>query len=355
MAVVPMTDSELRMRQQSAQMYPTSYAQGIAQQRAAGYQPTVLGASVGPTSTPTHTTNTTTPNPIDTAQTNVNTQQDALKNQINSGFNDIFSQLDAQAGLLPGYQQQDESSLLNTYGKLTGGINDSLANANKSIDLSKQQVQTGVDKSVSDIGNSLRSLLKNAQGNIGAYGAGNSSAANVQVPYAFSKMYAQQRGNIQGQANSQFVDLDKKALDVQSTYNSQKMQLDQWENDNLTGIRDKYRGMLDAINSQRANATGQQANALISLQQNILQQAQADLSNVKQEAANNRNIITQWIAQKAQSLPQLQQQLQQAGQYTTSPIQYQQMSGIQSGGQQGGYDPYSIVSTLQKKQQQTGV
>ena len=68
--------------------------------------------------------------------------------------------------------------------------------------MTRGQVQTGVDRSVTDIQNNLCSLLKNAQGQIGALGAGNSSVAQQQVPYAFSKMFAQQRGNIQGQANN---------------------------------------------------------------------------------------------------------------------------------------------------------
>lgn len=285
------------------------------------------------------------------AQNNVNTQQDALRNMINSGFNDLVNQYNSQAGLLPGWQQQDESALTDTYNKTLGGLQDSLANANKSLGLDKQQVQQGVDKSVSDIQNSLRALLKNAQGLVGSYGAGSSSVAQQLVPYAFSKMYAQQRGNIQGQANSQFTDLAKKGLDVQNNFNTQKMQLDQWENQNLTQTRDKYRQMLTDINNAKANATGARAQALQQLQAGILQQAQNELSSIQQEAANQRQMILQATLNQQQQLPSLQQQLADAAQYSVSPIAYQQLSGLSGGQDPNSYNFLNPLALQQKKDQ----
>jgi len=300
--------------------------------------------SVNPTSpayqsfapkTTTPTTNTGTPTvqspSQDQAQSNVRSAEDALRGTINDTYNNIVSQLDQQAGLLPGYEQQDLSTINNTVGNLRTGIQTGLDNANKSIDLTRQQIQTGVDKSVSDIQNNLRSLLKNAQGIIGAYGAGSSSVAQQQLPYAFSKMFAQQRGNIQGQANNQFTDLEKKSLDVQTTFANQKSQIDMWENDQLTSTRDKYRNMLAQINNAKINASGQRAQALQAMQAQILNVAQNELLSIQQEAANTRQAIQQWALQRSGQLQSMQQALSSAGQYDPQAIQYQQLQGLQQG------------------------
>jgi hypothetical protein len=310
-----------------------------------GTQKGAVNAPTAPAPAPTPTG----PNPADLAQQNVTNQQNALRSSIDSGFNDIFGQLDKQAGLLPGWQQQDEQSLNDTYSQNTAGLNDSLSNANKSIDLSKQQVQTGVNKSVSDIQNNLRSLLKSTLGQVGAVGAGSSSVASQTLPYAFSKMYAQQRGNIQGQANSQFVDLDKKALDVQSTFNAQKMQLDQQEQQNMQAVRDKYHGLLTEISNARVQATGQRAQALSNLQANLLQQAQSQLASIQQEAANNRQMVQQWALQRASSLQQAQQTMGQSAQYTPQQLQYQQLQGGQLSAPQQSGDMLNAGGLIQKK------
>lgn len=312
----------------------------------------VLGATTSNiTNTPNQPLQQTQNNPIQTAQSNVNSQQDALRSMIESGFGNLMGEYDRQASYLPGWEQEDLGQVSATAGNVRQGLQDSLTNAKKSIDMSKQQVQSGVDKSVSDIRNSLTSLLKNAQGMIGSVGAGSSSAAQQLVPYAFSKMYAQQRGNIQGQANNQFTELDKKGLDVENQFNTQKMQLDQWEGDQMTSIKDKYRNLLMSINNARAGATGQRAVALQGVQEGILTQARNELATIQQEAANQRQALFQSALAQQERLGTAQQQMASTANYTVNPLLYQQMQAMQGGGASvdgGWWNPLALL----KKQQQ---
>ncbi len=289
------------------------------------------------------------PSPQANAQSNVNDQENKLRGLIESGFGDLFGQYDQQAGVLPSWQQEDESSLRNAYSSSLTGLTDSRANATKTLDLSKQQVQSGVDKSVSDIGASLRALLKNAQGMIGSYGAGSSSAAQQQVPYAFSKMYGQQRGDIQGQANNQFVELDKKGLDVENQFNTQKMQLDQWEGTNMTATKDKYRNLLMGINNARASATGQRAMALQGLQENILNQARNELGTIQSEAANQRQMVLQANLQRQNQTAAAAQQMAAAAQYSPTGISYQGLTGLNNTTSTGDYEIDTMTGLRKKK------
>lgn len=262
------------------------------------------------------------------AQNQVNDLSNQIRDSINSGYNDIFSQLDNLAGLIPGQQKAAEENTQSTYDKLSTGINQGLDNANKTIDITKQQIQGGVDKSVSDIQNSLRSLLKSAQSQVGAMGAGNSSVAQTLLPYAFSKQYGQQRANIQGQANSQFTDLAKKALDVQTTFNQQKMSLDQWQSEQMQSIRDKYAGQLQDIANAKINATGQRLQALTSLQTNLLNAAQTELLTLKTNAQNLQTQIAGWAADRLATLDNLKLTQQNNANYNPSQIVYNELQGL---------------------------
>lgn len=280
----------------------------------------------------------------------------AVTNEINSGFNDIFSQLDQLAGLIPGYQKQAEEGVRDTYGKISSGIGEAKANADKTIDLSKQQVQSGVDKSVLDIQNSLRSLLKGAQAQIGSLGAGNSSVAQTLLPYAFSKQYAQQRGNIQGQANSQFTDLAKKQLDVQTTFQQQKNDLDVWENNQMETIRQTYQSQLGEIANARMNATGQRAQALAALQTNLLNQAYNELNTIRTNANQFKQNLQTWALDRLSTLEDSGKAIMSAGQYTPQAINYAQIAGL---GQMSGspvnsdqyFTPFQVGAKKQDQSQ----
>lgn len=280
----------------------------------------------------------------------------AVTNEINSGFNDIFSQLDQLAGLIPGYQKQAEEGVRDTYGKILSGIGEAKTNADKTIDLSKQQVQSGVDKSVLDIQNSLRSLLKGAQAQIGSLGAGNSSVAQTLLPYAFSKQYAQQRGNIQGQANSQFTDLAKKQLDVQTTFQQQKNDLDVWENNQMETIRQTYQSQLGEIANARMNATGQRAQALAALQTNLLNQAYNELNTIRTNANQFKQNLQTWALDRLSTLEDSGKSIMSAGQYTPQAINYAQIAGL---GQMSGspvnsdqyFTPFQVGAKKQDQSQ----
>lgn len=262
------------------------------------------------------------------AQQGVSDQSAKIRNDLNTHFDAIFGELDKQAGFLPGWEKEDLGRIGSTVSNLRSGVQTGYDNANKQIELTRGQIQGGVDSSVREIQNNLRSLLKNAQGQIGALGAGSSSVAQQYLPYAFSKMFAQERGNIQGQANSQFVDLNKKALDVETTFTQQRGQIDQWENDKMTETRDKYRGMLTDISNAKINATGQRAQALQALEYNLLSQAQNQLERIRNEASSYRQSIQEWALQRGQQLQGMQQQLAQAGQYTPTDITYNPLQGL---------------------------
>lgn len=262
------------------------------------------------------------------AQARIDEMNNQIRGTINSGFDDINNQLDNMAGLIPGQQKQAEAGVANTYSTLSSGIEDANTNANKTIDLTKQQIQGGVDKSVGDIQNSLRSLLKNAYNQVGAVGAGNSSVAQTLLPYAFSKQYGQQRANIQGQANSQFIDLAKKQLDVQTTYNQQKVSLGQWQNEQTQSIRDKYAGQLQDIANAKINATGQRLQALTSLQTNLLNAAQNELATLRSNAQTLSTQLAGWAADRLATLDNLKLTQQGNSSYSPKDIVYQELQGL---------------------------
>lgn len=250
-----------------------------------------------------------------------------IRSNIESGFGQYDTKLTELENMYPTMQAADEKLAGDTYNSMFSGIQEGQTLANQKLDLSKQNVLSTGKNSISDLSANLRNMLKASSSQLGAMGAGSSSAAPM-AAYAYSKIAAHERGGIQKQINDQLMQIDQKAVDVQTTFNSQKMELEQWKGTQLQGIRDKYLPMVTRIKEMKANAPLQKVQALNNLEESLLTRAQNELSQIETEGRQYAMTVQTNAQTQLANLTALKLQLANNANFDPQSIVFKQMNAF---------------------------
>lgn len=219
----------------------------------------------------------------DRARQEAAAREAAIRNGINSGFDQYESRLSNLEGMYNTQQGEDTNLLNTTYGNLASGLQTGYDQGVQKLNGARTEVGNRTKASTADVAMQLRNMLKATGMQLGAMGAGDSSAAKVFAPYAYSKIAARENGNIYRQANDQYGQLDQKGIDLQSEYTAHKNDLDQWKYDQLSTIRDKYLNLIGNIRQLKANAPVERVNALNQLESGLLDRARQEADAIESE------------------------------------------------------------------------
>ena len=200
----------------------------------------------------------------------VQRQQDRLRGEITSGWDNYLGALGGMEGGLRDQRAAQEGIATSQYDQGVGTLENQKA------------------KSLRDIGGNIRNAFQAGNIYLGARGAGDSSAAN-QYSFAVQQEGAKQTGNL-----NEFV--TGKLQELGSQKNQQINQIAAW--------------FADAKNQlQQQIATGQlnKSRDIQQLSQNLLNQAMQAKSQIEQNAQSQYNGLLQWAANNSQNVGQLQQ------------------------------------------------
>ncbi len=199
-------------------------------------------------------------------------QQDELKNQISSGWDNY----------------------LNSLGGLQGGLNDQRT-AQENI--ANSQYDTGVNtlnsqkaKSVRDISQNISNAFKAGGTYLGNMGAGNSSATDM-LTYALGREGSKQTGNLNEYVSNQLQQLG-------SAKDQQINQIASW-----------FADAQNQIKQQIASGQLNKSRDIQALSQGLLNQALQAKAQVEQNAQSQYNGLLSWAASNSQNLGQLQQNI----------------------------------------------
>jgi hypothetical protein len=277
----------------------------------------------------------------DSLQREIEARNATIRNNINSGYDQYSSNLDQISNMYPTMQANDEKLAGDTYNSMFGGIQEGQTLANQKLDLSKQNVLTQGKNSISDLSSNLRNMLKASSAQLGAMGAGSSSASPM-AAYAYSKIAAHERGGIQKQINDQLMQVDQKVVDVQTTFNSQKMELEQWKGTQLQGIRDKYLPMVTRIKEMKASVPLEKVQALNQLETGLLSRAQNELSQIESEGRQFAMNMQSQAQTQLSNLTALKLQLANNSNFDPQSIVFNQMNAMN--GPQQKQDSYNYTN-----------
>lgn len=288
----------------------------------------------GGTGTNTNT-NTNTNNPVN----NVQSISSQMYDNINSGYNNYFSQLDQMMNQGLPSQANDQTSIVNNqYQQGANTLGSQQTQGMADLGAQSTKVSNTQASNLRDLSTNLGNLFQSGQNYLGTRGAADSSAAN-QYAYALAKQGSQQRTAINNNTADLQANIGLATTKLKDTYNtalnnlsldrdSKISQISQWLSQQQNSLRQAQ--------AQGQISKGQDLNAISS---NLLGQALNQLTAINSDAQQQKSLLEQWAVQKATSIQDATKNMAIAGSYQ-APVQ--------------GYNNMSLNSLLSGNTPQTG-
>ena len=265
-----------------------------------------------------------------------------IRSNIESGFSQYLANLDRLAGLVPQMQQEQQGYVGQQFESMLGQLGTEKQAAEQQLGTYRQDVQSRKQAGLEEIAQNLRNLMKATGMQLGAMGAGSSSASQVIAPYALAKQGSRAQAQVIKGANEQLSELDRKMIDVQKTYDTQKSQIEQWKAEKMAEIGNIYNDLKFKIEQAKANAPIDKMNALNNLDQTLLQNA-LQMANYYEQTANQYKMnLDQWVRDRVSQLQDYKIQLSQSANFNPVELTYDALRGLQ-GQPQASYEFYNPV------------
>jgi len=259
------------------------------------------------------------------AQAEADRRAQETRDIINSGYNSVESRMQ---GLIPFYEGQQNTQLQSAqdiYSQIAQGLGESKQTAIDKLGIARNQVQANVANSAKDLQQNLLGVIRNTGMQLGAMGAGDTSASNVMAPYAYTKLAGQEYGKIQRQGNDQLFQIDTQERDTENQYVQMVNQSNIEKEQQLQGIRDQFGSIIAQLRNQMTTLPADRARELASLQQNLLQQAQGRLSQIESYYMNLQGEIQNWAQNRMAQLNDAKIQLSQPANFNPQDIVFQEL------------------------------
>jgi hypothetical protein len=265
----------------------------------------------------------------------------AMRNQIESGFGSLLSQFDNLRNQFSGFQNEDISRLGDQARSLKDAASQAYNNNRAQLDTYRGDVDTRAQGSMQSLAEQMRNSLRAGNMMLGARGASDSSASDM-YKYAISKQANRGNAEIARGRDAQMGELDRKALDL-DTLNQQRMsEVDTWQFDSERQVKDNARDVLMRIENAKIGANQSKMQALLQLEQGILNQAQNELSMLQQEASQKRMMAFQQSMQQQQAMQDMSG-FNNAGRFNVQDMQYSPIDASLRG---GGAGPNNAAQTF---------
>ena len=178
-------------------------------------------------------------------------------------YQDMMNQLNGQVGRLDGQFNVGLGNIQNSYNQQSNRLNEQKGIARRNYDTQTQQNTQNYTNTRNSIMSNTRAQANALQRLLGLNGAGNSSAALEQAPYAAGLQGSQNLNQAQQTYSNNRSGLDTNWEDAQRSYNNAFSDLDQQrysnENNLRSSIAQTRAGLLDKIGQaaqQRETALG---------------------------------------------------------------------------------------------------
>lgn len=288
------------------------------------------------------------------AQNSVANRENEIRNTINSGYDSLLSNYQ---NLIPFYEGQQNTQLQSAqdiYNQIAQGLGQTKDTAMDKLGIARNQVQSNVSNSAKDLQQNLLGVIRNTGMQLGAMGAGDTSASNVMAPYAYTKLAGQEYGKIQRQGNDQLFQIQTQEKDTENQYNQMVNQAQIEKEQQLQGIRNQFGGIISQIRSQMASVPAEKAQALANLQNNLLQQAQSRLSQIEGYYINLQSDMQNWAQNRMAQLNDAKIQLSGSGNFNPQDIVYQELQARNMANQTPTSTAYWNPEIMRKRREELG-
>lgn len=274
------------------------------------------------------------------------------RNQISSGYDDYVSGLSGLENTYNSQQNDEVASNDRVYSQIFGGLDDQKKASLERLDTNRGVVSGRQNEAITGLKENLGQMIRNTGMQLGGMGAGDTSASQVMMPYAYTKIAGQEEGGIRRQANDQLFQIDQQEKDTVDKHMELWRQTEVDKENAKQQIKNFYSQKLQQIQMERINAPKEKAQALANLSQNLLSEARSRLSALD-SAVLERKAQIQASGQSAMgSLSAMRQQLQNTATFTPQNINYDPLASAQVNSQATTDESYNPIAIAQKRRQQ---
>lgn len=201
-------------------------------------------------------------------------------NYINRVFDTQKAAYANQLATLDPQRQANELSLQNAYQTKSNYLQQDFDTGTRNLQEATGQVNTAKERSLRDILDQMRVMNQSYNNQLGAYGAGDSSAANL-IGQALGAKASRNRGDVLYNTNQQLGAIDDQTQQLNAEFERNKYQLDDWKKTSLNSIASEYLKAKQAIELQMQTADANRYAELAKLSDAYNQQAIDALGQVQ--------------------------------------------------------------------------
>lgn len=205
--------------------------------------------------------------------TGTSAQQNLLRQGLNAGV----SNLEGQLNVLNPQEQAAKVRVNDQYGSTSGRLNRDYETGQQNLQVATDNVNEGKERSLSNLRTWLQGMGMGYQNQLGAMGAGDSSATGL-INFALGQQGSRERGGILQDAGTQLNNLDMQGDQLRVSFEDNMYDLDKWKADNLNQITMDYASAREEINRNILDARARAA-----AEMELTQQAVDYLSQLEQQ------------------------------------------------------------------------
>jgi len=222
--------------------------------------------------------------------------------------------------------QQDSANLQvnNQYQNQANALQTQQAQGHRNLNLAQNQVDQQKASSLNDLRHQVETMGMSYNNQLGAFGAGDSSAAQL-IQQALSGQASKNRNSVMQSAGQQTQGIQLQGQDLDTEFQNNMKSLDDWKAASLNDIATKFLQQRQAIQQQMVGANADRYQALAQADASYTNQAIQQLANLegvyKQQASD--------LVGRYQSMTAPNQQISgNLLQYAVNPISAGQLQNI---------------------------
>lgn len=234
------------------------------------------------------------------------TSSSSMANALNQYYDTILNNYQAQLGSLTPQLQAAQANVLNQYQNSYNPLARDYALGQSNLATSQNQVNKAQAQSLQQIADQVRQQMSSYNNMLGAYGAGNSSAADL-IKFALGNSASANRYNVQQNAGQQTLAINNQQTALQNQYNDALNNLNTWKQQNLSDLATQYASSQAQINQQMASASAERQAQLAQIgaatQQQYLDQLAKLEGQVNTSAQHLNNVFANALAPQNVNIP----------------------------------------------------
>lgn len=259
------------------------------------------------------------------AQAEVRRREEEARGAINSGYGQYEQNLRGLQGTYETSRDQELNSASKIYEQIFGGLGEQRQTNLEKLEAGRGQVTSRQDASIKGLQQNLLNTQRGMTMQLGALGAGDTSATQTMMPYAYNKIAGQQESGIRLQANQQLFEIDNQQRDTELQFSQMQRQTEVEKEQSLQGIRNYYGEAIQRVQTALAQAPLDKQRDLSALSQSLLSEAMSNLRNLESQYVQRQNQIKDWAVTRMSELNNARLQLAGTANFSPRDITYQEL------------------------------